>query len=195
MAAPNHLNRRNILKGASAVGAGTLVAIGALEVGRAEAARMNSQGPVGSWVATVTIAEPGAPPPFQALRTYASGGGYIEDSSNSHNPLAPEGSGHGAWVSTGAPAEEANRFATGTRIFAVTFLIQRFDAKGNHIGSIKVRESATLNQIGDAYSGSGKFEILDLQGNRIASGLATIQATRITVEPFWRLLDARGHQA
>ena len=184
MAAPNHLNRRNILKGAGALGAGTLVALGALELGRAEPARTKAQGPAGSWVATVTIAGPGAPPPFQALRTYASGGGYVEDSSNSHNPQAPEGSGHGAWVSTGATAEEANRLAIGTRNFAVTFLIQRFDANGNHIGSIKVRESATLNEIGDTYGGSGKFEILDLQGNQIASGLATIQATRIRVEPF-----------
>jgi len=66
----------------------------------------------------------------------------------------------------------------------VTFLIQRFDANGNLIGSIKVRESAMLNEMGDTYSGSGKFEILDLQGNQIASGLATVQATRIRVEPF-----------
>ncbi len=166
------------------LGASTLVALGALEIGRAEPARIEAQGPAGSWVATVTIAGPGAPPPFQALRTYASGGGYVEDSSNSHKLQAPEGSGHGAWVSTGATAEEANRLGTGTRKFAVTFLIQRFDANGNLIGSIKVRESAMLNEMGDTYSGSGKFEILDLQGNQIASGLATVQATRIRVEPF-----------
>jgi hypothetical protein len=66
----------------------------------------------------------------------------------------------------------------------VTFLAQRFDANGNMIGSIKVRESATLNRTGDAYSGSGKFEIRDLQGNPLASGIATVQATRIRVEPL-----------
>jgi len=45
-----------------------------------------------------------------------------------------------------------------------------------------VRESATLNKTGDAYSGSGTFEIRDLQGIPIRSGVATVQATRIKVE-------------
>jgi len=49
----------------------------------------------------------------------------------------------------------------------VTFLAQRFDANGNMIGSIKVRESATLDKTGDTYGGSGKFEMRDLQGNPI----------------------------
>jgi hypothetical protein len=65
----------------------------------------------------------------------------------------------------------------------VTFLAQRFDANGNTIGGINVHESATLNNTDDAYSSTGKFEIRDLQGNPIASGVATVQATRIKVEP------------
>jgi hypothetical protein len=185
MAAANHLNRRNILKGASALAAaGTLATLPALQIGRAEPAHRKAQGPAGSWVAIVTFAGPGAPPPFQALRTYADGGGYIETSSSSFNPQAPDGPAHGAWVSTGATLAGADESGDRARTFAVTFLIQRFDASGNLIGTIKVRESATLNETGDTYSGSGKFEILDLQGNRIASGLATVQATRIKVEPL-----------
>ena len=185
MAAASYLTRRRILKGASAVSvAGALAALPAPQIGYAEPALRDAQGPAGSWVATVTIAGAGAPPPFQALRTYADGGGYIESTSNSRNPQALAGPAHGAWISTRANATEVDQPADGPRSFAVTFLAQRFDANGNMIGSIKVRESATLNKTGDAYSSSGKFEIRDLQGNPLASGVATVQATRIRVEPL-----------
>jgi hypothetical protein len=89
MGTANHLNRRRMLKGASAVGlAGMLATQPAVEIGYAEPVHRIARGPVGSWVATVTITGPGAPPAFQALRTYADGGGYVESSSNSHNPQA-----------------------------------------------------------------------------------------------------------
>jgi hypothetical protein len=185
MAAASCLTRRRILKGASAAGvASALAALPAPEIGFAEPALREAQGPAGSWVATVTIAGAGAPPPFQALRTYADGGGYIETSSNSKNPQAPDSSGHGAWVSTGATDTGNDGKGAEARTFAVTFLIQRFDANGNLIGSIKVRETGTLSKTGDTYSALGKFEFLDLQGHSIASGLATAQATRIKVEPL-----------
>jgi len=185
MAAASRLTRRRILKGATAVGvAGALAALPAPEIGYAEPALRDAQGPAGSWVATVTIAGAGAPPPFQALRTFANGGGYIETSSNSRNPQALAGPAHGAWVSTRATTSEVDQPADGRRSFAVTFLAQRFDANGNMIGSIKVRESATLDKTGDAYSGSGNFDIRDLQGNPLASGVATVHATRIKVEPL-----------
>jgi TAT (twin-arginine translocation) pathway signal sequence len=183
MAAANHLNRRQILKVAGALGAaGGFAALPAPEIGYAEPALPDAPGPAGSWIATVTIAGAGAPPPFQALRTYASGGGYVETSSNSHNPQAPDGPAHGAWVSSRAAVGEVDQPGNRARMFAVTFLAQRFDANGNMIGSIIVRESGTLDKTGDTYSGSGKFEIRDLQGNAIASGVATVQATRIKVE-------------
>jgi hypothetical protein len=183
MSAPNHLNRRQILKVAGTIGAtGALAALPASEIGYAEPALRDTQGPAGSWVATVTIAGAGAPPPFPALRTYADGGGYVESASNSRNPQALAGTAHGAWVSTPANATEVHQTGDGPGSFAVTFLAQRFDVNGNMIGSIKVRESLTLDKTGDAYSGTGKFEILDLQGIAIASGVATVQATRIKVE-------------
>ena len=98
--------------------AGALAALPAPEVGFAEPALREPQGPAGSWVATVTIAGAGAPPPFQALRTYADGGGYIETSSNSKNPQAPDSSGHGAWVSTGATDAGADGTGAEARTFA-----------------------------------------------------------------------------
>ena len=41
---------------------------------------------------------------------------------------------------------------------------------------------AKLNEAGNAYSGSGNFDVYDVQGNVILSGTFTIQATRIQVE-------------
>jgi hypothetical protein len=185
MAVPNHLNRRRILKGASVLGAaGALAALPPLDVGYAEPAHPAARGPAGSWVAIVTILGTGAPPAFQVLRTYSDGGGYIESASNSRNPQAPESPGHGAWARTGAPVADSTRDGAQPHTFAVTFVVDRFDAGGNLIGTIKVRESATFGETEDAYTSLGKFEFLDLQGNVIASGTATARATRIKVEPL-----------
>jgi hypothetical protein len=49
-------------------------------------------------------------------------------------------------------------------------------------GKSKIRQVATLNEAGNAYSGSGNFDVYDVNGNVILSGTFTIQATRIRVE-------------
>jgi hypothetical protein len=182
----NHLNRRRILRGAGALGAaGALAALPALDAAHAEPARPAEGGPAGSWVAMVTILGTGAPPPFRALRTYSDGGGYIESASNSMNPQAPDSPGHGTWARTGGTIADSTRGGGAEpQTFAVTFIVDRFDGSGNLIGTIKVRESATLSQTGDTYTGRGAFEFLDLHGNVIASGTATATATRIKVEPL-----------
>jgi hypothetical protein len=182
MAVPSRLNRRRILRGASVLGAaGALAALPSLDVGYAEPAHPAARGPAGSWVAIVTIK--GGPPPFQVLRTFSDGGGYIESASNSRSPQAPESPGHGTWVRTGADSTRAGDEA---RTFGLTFIVDRFDGGGNLIGTIKVRERSTLSETGDTYTSLGAFEFLDLQGNVIAggSGTATAQATRIKVEPL-----------
>ena len=45
-----------------------------------------------------------------------------------------------------------------------------------------VRQVATFNETGDAYSGSGKFDVYDVHGNVILSGTFTAQGKRIRVE-------------
>ena len=49
-------------------------------------------------------------------------------------------------------------------------------------GTSKIRQIATLNEAGNAYSGSGNFDVYDGHGNVILSGTFTIQATRVRVE-------------
>ena len=54
--------------------------------------------------------------------------------------------------------------------------------RGTPQGTSKVRQLATLNETGDAYSGSGNFDMYDVHGNVISSGTFTVQAKRIRVE-------------
>jgi hypothetical protein len=130
-----------------------------------------AQGPEGSWIGTVTITSGPAFPLFQALYTYAAGGGLVETDQISFNPQSPDSPRHGVWVST---REDA---------FASTYINLTFDSQGKPTGTIKIRETAVLSERGNAYTGSGKFDVLDLNGNVIASGTFTSQATRIRVEP------------
>ena len=100
MGRSNHFNRRLMLSGTGAAGvAAALAALPASEITYAAPERVSARGPAGSWIAVVTIKN--GPPPFQVLRTFSDGGGYVETSSTSRNVLAPESSGHGTWARTG----------------------------------------------------------------------------------------------
>jgi len=126
--------------------------------------------PQGSWLYTVTI--PGFT--FQGIETYSAGGGYTEADQLSFNPLAVASAGHGAWQ------------MTGQRTFNLTYVNLTFDAfsSGNPTGTLKVRQTTTLNKSGNSYTGSGDYTYYDLDGNPIASisGTFTITATRIVVQ-------------
>ncbi len=131
---------------------------------------LQAQGPQGSWLYTVTI--PGYR--FQGIETYSPGGGYTEADQLSFNPLAVASAGHGAWQ------------MTGQRTFNLTYLNLTFDAfsSGNPTGTLKVRQTTTLNKSGNSYTGSGDYTYYDLNGNPIPSisGTFTITATRIVVQ-------------
>jgi hypothetical protein len=57
-------------------------------------------------------------------------------------------------------------------------------SSGTPTGTLKVRQTTTLDQTGNLYSGSGDYTYYDLDGNPIPSisGVFTITAKRITVE-------------
>ena len=163
--------RRQVLKGVGALSA--LGALAALESPSAAFAKNTNggQGPEGSWLYTVTAKSSSGPPTtVLGLETYAAGGGYIETDQFSfmHSSLATPG--HGSWKSTGV------------RTFLLTYLTLSYDTQGAPQGTSKIRQVATLNQAGTAYSGSGNFDVYDVHGNVILSGTFTIKATRIRVE-------------
>jgi len=129
-----------------------------------------AQGPEGSWLYTVT--SPGFI--FQGIETYSAGGGYTEADQLSFNPIAVASAGHGAWQ------------MTGQRTFNLTYVNLTFDgfSTGNPTGTLKVRQTTTLNKSGNSYTGSGDFTYYDMDGNLIPSisGTFTITATRIVVQ-------------
>ena len=163
--------RRQLLKGA-----GVLSALGALTaLGQPMAAFAAStgadQGPEGSWLYRVTAtSSSGLPSPVLGLETYAAGGGYTETDQLSFMPSSLATPGHGSWK------------RTGERTFLLTYLTLNHDTNGTFQGTSKIRQVATLNQTGTAYSGSGNFDVYDVHGNVILSGTFTIRATRIRVE-------------
>ncbi len=164
-------NRRQLLKGAGALSAlGALTALASPTAAFAKNAA-EGQGPEGSWLVTVTdISASGLPPSILALETYSAGGGYVETDQLSFMPSSLATPAHGSWK------------RTGERTFLLTYLTLNYDTKGTPQGTSKVRQVATLNETGDAYSGSGNFDIYDVHGNVISSGTFTVQAKRIRVE-------------
>lgn len=128
------------------------------------------KGPEGSWLYTVTI--PGYT--FQGIETYSAGGGYTEADQLSFTPLAVASAGHGVWKSTGE------------RTFLLTYRNLTFDgfSTGNPTGTLKVRQTTTLDKSGNSYTGSGDYTYYSPTGvaETSISGTFTITATRIVVE-------------
>jgi hypothetical protein len=141
-------------------------------LGRSHAASTNGHNhrPEGSWLVSVTATAGQQMVSFQLLETYDAGGGLVETDQTDFNPQFLISPGHGAWASTGEDH------------FTSTWLGFLFDAKGNPRGTEKIREVDTLSEGGDTYSGSGKFEVVDVNGNVIEAGTFTAHATRIHVE-------------
>lgn len=163
--------RRRLLKGAGVLG--TLGILTALRQPMAAFAENTdaSQGPEGSWLYSVTATSTsGLPSSVLGLETYAAGGGYTETDQLSFMPSTLATPGHGSWK------------LTGERTFLLTYITLNHDSNGTFQGTSKIRQVATLNQKGTAYSGSGNFDLYDVHGNVILSGAFTIQATRIRVE-------------
>jgi hypothetical protein len=163
--------RRQLLKGAGVLSAlGALTALGQPMTAFAENTNAG-QGPEGSWIYTVTATNASGPPStVLGLETYAVGGGYTETDQLSFMPSSLATPGHGSWK------------LTGERTFLLTYLTLNHDTNGTFQGTSKIRQVATLNQAGTAYSGSGNFDVYDVNGNVILSGTFTIRATRIRVE-------------
>jgi hypothetical protein len=122
-----------------------------------------THGPQGSWLFTVSI--PGYT--FQGIETYSTGGGYTEADQLSFNPLAVASAGHGAWQ------------MTGRQTFNLTYVNLTFDgfSTGNSTGTLKVRQTTTIDKSRNSYTGSGDYTYYDLDGNAIPSISGTFTIT------------------
>jgi hypothetical protein len=129
-----------------------------------------SIGPEGSWFYTVNISGF----TFQGIETYSRGGGYVEADQLSFSPQSVASAGHGAWK------------LTGSNTFVLTYVNITFDSfnDGMATGTLRVRQTTTLDQAANTYSGSGDYTYYGPDGKPTGvSGTFTITAKRIPVEP------------
>ncbi len=123
-----------------------------------------STGIVGTWQTIVTPrnCQTGVPvaPPFPGLLTFNKGGTLTGTST-------AVSSVYGVWERT-----------HGKRNYSFAFISLRYSPTGAFIGTQKVRQTAELGQGGNDYTSTGTVEILDANGNLIATGCSTSTGTR-----------------
>jgi len=126
---------------------------------------------VGVWVTQVTRrnCETGDPigATSQSQLTFAKGGTLLE----TVGPSIFRSPGNGIWKRESGWNEYS---------FAERFM--RFDAAGAFVGSGVVRAALTLDETGDHYTSTATNDVLDVNGNVIASGCATSVSTRFSME-------------
>ena len=71
---------------------------------------------------------------------------------------------------------------TGPRRFQLKHLGLRFDAGGNLIGTLILRETNVVTRAGDRFTGTFTIEFFDLAGNSVFQGSGEIAGERITVD-------------
>ena len=158
-------NRRQVLKRAGVLGATAALLSPSAALAQNTSA---TEGPEGSWLATLTVA--GGPPPFKVLITFDAGGGLVESEQGDEAPGSPPtlfSPGHGAWISTGSKG------------ITFSFIKLLYDTSGGFIGLLKNNGTAQLG--GDTLAGSGTVVITE-NGKVTFSGTYTFSATRIQVE-------------
>ena len=112
----------------------------------------------GTWITSVSLTNPppGVDATFQALDTFAAGGGILVSSSQSHP--------------TARSLAHGNCAHTSGRRFACTFVWFRFDpTSGSYIGMQRVRRTMTLSKDEKAFAATDTIEVLAPDGTVVAS--------------------------
>ena len=87
-------------------------------------------------------------------------------------PVTFISAGHGVWQQTGTTTAE------------ITWVGFVADGQGIHLATVTDSVQATLGPDGNSWSGSYSATVADPGGNLLYAGGATVQATRITVQPL-----------
>jgi len=129
----------------------------------------DARGLEGSWRVTITAGTPELPSWYQALVTFAPGGGLVATVTD---PLL--NTGHGAW------AKKRHR------AFAITILLFQFSSEGQFLGTLKARATLELERKGNTFeSDDYQFESFDRDGNPTGFvGFGAAQGVRIKAEPL-----------
>jgi len=126
---------------------------------------------VGVWLTQVTRRNCDTGEPIAATNriqvTFAEGGTFLE----TIGPNILRSPGNGIW-----------KREHGWNEYSSALRFMRFDAAGSFVGSGVVRGAVTLDETGDHYTSTATNDVLDVNGNVIASGCATSVATRFSGE-------------
>lgn len=106
-------------------------------------------------------------PPFPGLFTFNKGGTMSEYGIGPGSSPALRSPGHGVW-----------EHVRGWQNYSFTFMFDRYNATGVFIGSQKVTATVELGASGDVLTTNSLGEILDANGNVIATFCASTAATR-----------------
>jgi hypothetical protein len=106
-------------------------------------------------------------PPFASLLTFNNGGTMSEYGINPGGSPVLRSPGHGVW--------EHER---SWQDYSYAFTFYRYDSSGVFIGSQRVRSASELGASGDELTTHSSVEILDANGNVIATFCAEVAGTR-----------------
>jgi len=106
-------------------------------------------------------------PPFPGLFTFNKGGTMSEYGIGPGSSPALRSPGHGVW-------EREH----GWQNYSFTFTFYRYDATGVFIGSQKVAATLELGASGDEFTTHSVVQVLDVNGNVIATFCARAVGTR-----------------
>jgi hypothetical protein len=157
--------RRQLLKGAGAIGVGALAALAPMKIARAED---DAQGIEGSWLVTVTVRGQG-PPPFLSLWSFTPGGVFIATDTINALPQFSASTEHGVWE------------RKGDREVAAAAIKFSFDPSGNFIGQFKGRGVIELAEDFSTWTSLAEVQQFDLTGKLLFSASVDLNAARISV--------------
>ena len=106
-------------------------------------------------------------PPFAGLFTFNKGGTMSEYGIGPGSSPALRSPGHGVW-----------QRERGWQDYSFTFTFYRYDASGAFIGSQRVTATLDLGESGDEFTTHSVVQVLDANGNVIATFCATAAGTR-----------------
>jgi len=127
---------------------------------------------VGSWIETITVTGPGAPPPFKSLGVYTADGNLVFSDQGGVTLVPPQAfsATAGSWT------------YVRERTFAWTAVALISDLSGNHVGTLKVRGESTVDRSGDRYTSRFRAEIFDPNGQLVFAADGTNEGRRVVVE-------------
>ena len=158
------MRRKSIVGALALLAVAAMVAAGAISASSGEGGAQGANALVGTWEATISRGP--ALPPLKSLQTFTKDQTLVESGSDSlyRSPA------YGVWE------------YVGDRTFATTAIFHRFSTAGVYLGAQKIKSLRQVSPDGETYTATGAFEVLDLDGNVIATGQTTGTAKRVHVE-------------